>query len=176
MAIKLSPNSTTLSLDPSLRWFGWSVFSRGKLIAYGCISSKHRSGVSRKNDTEDLTHIADELLKVIIEYKIKQVYSEDFGGSQSAQAAKTLGYVKGLVIGICKAKKIPAQYINPDKVKEALTNNKSAEKIELANICYTKFPTLKSEIEKMAKDRIFAITDSIAVYLSKSQEIKNSVK
>lgn len=84
-----------LGLDLSTKSSGWSIFSNGKLIKYGCITASSANLFNR------IDKMVAELEPIIVENKINHVYienviPEDVRGNQAVFDA--LKYLQGFVL------------------------------------------------------------------------------
>lgn len=154
-----------LTLDPSLRAFGWAIVSANKIIACGCIKTAKSSKRVTDSDTDRLEFISKELADQILKYNPTKIVFEHAAGSKSSRANQALAFVKGLVIGLAVAYNIPFQTVTAKEVKKGLTSNRNAEKDELQKIVIEKYPDFNEKTLKFSKEKKFAVSDAIAVYL-----------
>lgn len=125
-----------------------------------CIATK--AGVP---DVECLKSIASRLLTVTEIWTIDRVVCESFIGSKSATAAKSLGYVQGLVVGMCIALGLPCTYHSAVSVKNKLTGSKNADKDEVLASVLKLFPELETFMKGKNKEIQWAMSDSCALFV-----------
>ena len=171
-----------LGMDPSMCSSGWAIFETNSnqttLLACGCIRTdppkriKDKNGKTKKDpsisiteySTDRLEIIADNLIAIIDLWGVNQVVFENPAGSKSSVAAAALASVKGIVIGTCKGKGIPARPIRALEVKKLLTGDRNAEKDIIEKEVVKTFPNFLDMIPKNKRDRE-AASDAIAVFM-----------
>lgn len=165
-----------LSLDPSLRAFGWSVIDSNKVVDCGCIITKPQTGLVSESDSSRVTSIVSKLIEIIDTYKVTNICSESPAGSKSSSAIKSLSLVKGsvLAIGICK--NIPVQWITARNAKLKATGILNAEKQEVWSATSAKFPELNQLLIKSTKAYREAVSDSVSVYMASTHYKTNHEK
>ena len=142
-----------LSLDPSLRATGWSVFDHNQLIDYGCIVTKKGSGFA------DLEKIAVTLVSLISKYSITEILFEYPAGSKSSVAAAALAAVKGIVIGIAFSHSITPKDLKARQVKKYLGVNSAEKEDVFVEVTKRYLFSYKNKVHK------YAISDAIGIFI-----------
>lgn len=167
-----------LSLDPSFRAFGWAIIDEttNTVVECGKISvDKNTTKVVYKskiltnymNDQVMIRKITNTLNDLIIQYKVKLIYTEIPIGSRSARASECLAMVKSLVVGVASLNNCFINPLAPGTIKYSLTKNNQATKEEVYQEVIKKIPNLTSFfIIKTSKDTKYAISDAVAAYAS----------
>jgi Holliday junction resolvasome RuvABC endonuclease subunit len=124
-----------LCLDPSLSAFGWVVIKETWVEDRGCIKTvpaKKKSRIRKGDDRcRRITEINTELLRVIRQYKISYIISEQPHGSQSAVAATALGILIGLIQTLADTLDIGLEWYNEADSKKCALGKVSATKEEM---------------------------------------------
>jgi Holliday junction resolvasome RuvABC endonuclease subunit len=160
----------TLSCDPSLTAFGWSIFSEhGVLMALDCIQTKPNHKLAKTEDLIARTHyIVQELVQLIEDYKIENVEFEIPMGSKSSTAARALALVEGALISMCVSLKLYYTTISAGNVKKALTEKRDASKDEILAVS-SQVPGFLELTKGFNKIRREAVADAVGVHLSIKQ-------
>lgn len=111
-----------------------------------------------------MNKIAQRLMEIFSMWEIDRVVCESFIGSKSARAAKSLGYVQGVVVGMCTALGKPCSYATAMSIKKKLTGSKSAEKDEVQEAVLKMFPNLADFMKGKNKEIRWAMSDSCALF------------
>lgn len=153
-----------LAIDPSLREFGLSVISEGKVLHGYCIKTdpKNKKLRIRKGDdnVRRVSEINEVLLSTLIQYDINYIVSELPSGTQSASAATALGLAIGIVQTAAMSFDIGIDWYSEGDAKKCLLGKTSAEKIEVFNAIHSKYKFAWPK----AQYKRYAIADSLAVY------------
>lgn len=158
---------TILSLDPSLRAFGWAIIKDSEFVDGGCIETSQVSDSTQgDSDTAALDKLSQELKKIIDTYEIDLVIFEASGGSKSSRAIQSLAFVKGLVISACIFSNIKYKTISAKAVKKALIGKSDASKDEILEEVRKKFNLFDKKTSKLSKFKVYAIADASATYLA----------
>lgn len=168
---------TVLSFDPSFLAYGYAAIEDGKLKLCGRINLPKREvgELLSDYDTRCLKAIGDELQEHINVYKPDAIYLEHPVGSKSSRAAQTLGYVKGLTLGICIANSIQYTTIKAITVKMKLTGRRNASKADIISAVSDEFPNFVVLTKGWTQTDREAASDAAAVYLGiKKLEVKKS--
>jgi len=164
----------TLTLDVSFRNIGWAVLSDdviGNIVDTGVIKTSKLDKKYRKSNnlssTDEtcihISHIIEELTKIITKYDINFVVGElPHGGSQNANASKQMGIAVSLVVTYFELKNIPTKWCSPNNVKMQVCGKRDASKEEIMNNITSLFPEYKFP---KAKCNFEHIADAIGAYL-----------
>jgi len=162
-----------LTLDPSLRAFGWAIVSNGKYVAGGCVKTKKKKGLIVDSDYISLRELIEALMDLNKKYKITEVYYEVPGGSKGFRCAQTLAAVRGAVLSFCLNNALPHNEVRVIDLRKELVGNKDASKDEILACVLKKIPTFS--VKGLKDDEKYAISDALAVYLG-GKEIKKNVR
>jgi len=153
-----------LALDIAFASMGWAVLEKGVVVKCGTIKTQ-KSKVKTTRVSDDRAwrcgQIAQELNRVIDEYRVEGVVGELPSGSQNAAACSMLGMAMGVVVGVVESAGLPAEWISPTDSKKAAVGTRTASKEEMMAWCksehpYYDLPKTKCLFEHMA--------DAIAAY------------
>lgn len=161
-----------LTNDPSMTAWGWAVLTpQGKVVDCGAIKttpSNKKLGIRKGDDrARRITEINSELLKIIEEYNIKLIISEQPHGSQSAVAAVMIGITAGIVQTIGDCLDIAVEWYSEGDAKKAISGKRSVDKDEMVVIVKRKFYNVRWRNTKWIDQ---AIADSLAVFYVANQQ------
>ena len=120
-----------MGIDPGSRKCGYGVLQveKYKIIAAG-------SGIISIKTTipsdDKLLYLADELKKIIDEYKPDYAAVENIFYSKNIQTAFTLGHFRGVIIYCLKSSGIPVFSFSPKEIKQSVTGRGDATKEQVA--------------------------------------------
>lgn len=156
-------NRCWLGLDTSISAFGFAVmvvniYGRPILVRGGVWLTKIDHAEGKLNDrARRVADLGDMLLKLIEEEKPTAAYVEDLalGMKTSRGTAQTMGRVRGLVEGICRARRIELAAVRPDILKRACTGRRDASKERVREVV--------SRLYGIAPGADLNATDAVAV-------------
>lgn len=168
--LKKSSNTTqtfhVLSFDPSLTAWGWVVMDGEdhRVLACGCIKTEpqHKKLRTRVGDdrVRRINELNRQLLKIICDWDVQYLLSEQPHGSQSAVSAIMVGITLGIGQTLSDSLNLGIEWYSEGDAKKALSNKKSLSKQQTIE-----------EIGKLydvpwtgTKYRDEAVADAIAVY------------
>lgn len=155
-----------LSLDPSLRAFGWAIIEKKSIIACGCIITENdKSKLETDSDTSNLEYIASELKTVIKTYKPKEIVFENPIGSRSSRGNQALSFVKGLVVSAAIFSGIKLVSISAKATKKKITGDQHATKDLIKSDVIKNFPEFEILTKGWSKVRTYAASDAVAVFI-----------
>lgn len=160
--------ATVLSLDPSLRAYGWAIIQDDKVLECGCIITDSIKGeIQTNSDTLRLVVIAQELHRIIEKYKaeLELIVFENPVGSKSSRANQSLSYVKGITVAAATFSCIPFKTIRAKTVKKELTGESDADKQTIYEEVLIKYPEVEQLTKGWSKAKKFAATDAVAVFM-----------
>ena len=107
-SVKMNAEKTLLSLDPSTSSCGWSIFKNGTLYKSGQIQPRASLSVQKR-----ICFVGDRLDKLIDDYGVTDVISEDIYYGGLVDVYESLAMLKGVIYYICNSKKIKIEYVLP---------------------------------------------------------------
>jgi Holliday junction resolvasome RuvABC endonuclease subunit len=150
----------TLSLDPSIRAYGWAVLDGNKIIDLGCSPSK-----LGENDITVIARHVEILNALVKKYPIEHICFECSVGSQSNKAAQALAHSKALTVAIAQIHQIPFSYFYAKEIKTLLTGNSDASKEDICKEIRKKFKSFDKKTKDWPIFKVYAASDAIAVYV-----------
>ena len=127
--VKISAEKTLLSLDPSTSSCGFAIFKDGSLFKSGEIKPRTNLSVAKR-----ICFVVDRLDKLIDEYGVTEVISEDIYYGGLVDVYEALSMLKGVIYYICNSKKVRIDYVLPSVWKShmKIARRDSAEGKRLA--------------------------------------------
>lgn len=158
-----------LCLDPSFRHFGYSVFDYRPqnlitIRSFGVIEVPKvasKVGGLTAREVADMEVISEHLCSLCELWKPDLVLAELPAGTQSARAARLLGAVTGLVVGLCHAKVVPVIWHGARTVKKWVIGDSCATKDQIMGWARWRFKGVDFPQEK---GKFEHIADSIALF------------
>lgn len=155
-----------LACDPSIREFGYAVIIDDEIMDYGCIKTKSGEFDSKIRDRiRRLMKIAFVLDKMIHDWDIDTVVTEQVGGSQSASGVWSLAGSTAVVSTICSIYQLENYWYNKWDVNEAIFGRKkNVSKEDMVTIIRDRCPQIDlTEDFKYVRE---AVSDSLSIYLT----------
>ena len=106
--VKISAEKTLMSLDPSTCSCGWAIFKDGTLYKSGQIQPRTNLSLAKR-----ICFVVDRLDKLIDEYGVTEVISEDIYYGGLVDVYEALSMLKGTIYYICNFKKVRIDYVLP---------------------------------------------------------------
>jgi Holliday junction resolvasome RuvABC endonuclease subunit len=158
--------------DPSLTAFGIAVIENGDLSSYDCVVTKTETHRSKgAEEIIRLRRIAKALRESIGDERPCMVLFEDPSGSKSAVATRSLGLVKGLVIGVCTALGVDFIGIPVGVVKRTMLGRLVNDKQAMWEAVSVGFAGSGLDpVGQLPDYKRFAISDSLAVYMTAAKK------
>lgn len=154
-----------LSLDPSLRAYGWAIIEED-ILACGCIETESfKDELTSLSDNKRIDILANELKRIIETWKPELIIFENPVGSKSSRANQALAYAKAITIGAAIFSGIAYEPIRAKSVKKALTGNSDADKETILELVTKMYPSFATLTTKWSKARKLAASDAAAVYI-----------
>lgn len=162
---KRSSKFRVLSCDPSLTAFGFVIIEDKKVLHTGCIKTTPSDKKLRIRKGDDRTRRVSEINQILIEaietYQVSYITAELPHGSQSYDAAVTIGLMAALIQTLGDALDIPVEWFSEADAKKCLFGTygnitKSEVVYEIDSKYKVPWPNAKYKKE--------AIADAIAVY------------
>ena len=127
--VKISAEKTLLSLDPSTSSCGYAIFKDGNLYKSGQIQPRTNLSVEKR-----ICFVVDRLDKLIDEYGVTEVISENIYYGGLVDVYEALSMLKGVIYYICNSKKVKVEYVLPSVWKShmKIARRDSAEGKRLA--------------------------------------------
>ncbi len=122
-----------LGLDPSIRHFGWAVVEDGRVIAHGQINTPDMLAAL------ELSHIYDEMLRLIDTYRPEVVGCEDTYIGNNRTTAMRLSEVRGVAMLACVLNSLPCWLFKPATLKAALAGNGRSNKRDMVRAAQERF-------------------------------------
>lgn len=156
-------NRIWLGLDTSISAFGFAVmgfnvYAAPFLIRGGVWLTKVDHDAGKLDDrARRVADLGDRLLELIDAEKPCEAYVEDLalGMKTGRGTAQTLGRMRGLVEGICRARGIELAAVRPDVLKRACTGRRDASKEQVREVM--------SRLYKILPGADLNATDAVAV-------------
>ena len=128
--VKMNAEKTLLSLDPSTSSCGFAIFKDGNLFKSGEIKPRTNLSVAKR-----ICFVVDRLDKLIDEYGVTEVISEDIYYGGLVDVYEALSMLKGTIYYICNSKKIKVDYVLPSvwksHMKIARRNSEEGKKLSI---------------------------------------------
>ena len=105
---KIGAEKTLMSLDPSTSSCGFAIFKDGNLFKSGQIQPRKNLSVAKR-----ICFVADRLDRLIDEYGVAQIISEDIYYGGLVDVYEALAMLKGTIYYICNFKKVKIDYVLP---------------------------------------------------------------
>jgi len=123
-----------LTHDPSTTAWGWAVMYGDAIVACGCIKTEPKAKALRIRKGDDrcrrANEISEELKRIIEQYGVSYMISEQPHGSQNAQAAVMMGMCLGILQNISVFGNIGLEWYSEGDSKMSLLRKRSAAKGE----------------------------------------------
>lgn len=150
-----------------------------KVIEVVCVETA--SATKKKNvrkatdDAERCKHLFTELRALADKHHVAAIIAELPSGSQSARAARCLGYAEAVVVCVVEATKLPSIWTTPDEGKLVYTASRSASKDEMIAKAAALWSRrgLVFECKKngsIVKDKAEHIADALAAFESAKED------
>lgn len=171
-SVSVEDNTTYLLVDPSLRFYGWSVIHKNKVLDCGCIAVKKTKLPAYSDEIGPADAIATTLIDVIAKYKPTIMLREEFIGSKSSKALRACILVKGVTLALAKVYNMEQIPIQPLWSKQAATGDKLADKHQMVARVLTEWPELKAKFDTLNLSHQEGIADSLALWFYFTNNLK----
>lgn len=126
-----------LLIDIGFLNMGWAVVKDRCLYDHGTIErpkpSKRKTAVRVADaDMEYCGKLHSTLCDIVLKYQVRGVVAElPGGGAQSKRACECMAMSKAVVACLVDSGRLPAEWVTPSEVKQAVTGKKTATKEEV---------------------------------------------
>lgn len=155
--IKVAKEKVILGIDPGTNVMGYGlILIEGKqytVMQYGVIHLK-----KYENHELKLKKIFERVTGIITEFNPDMVALEAPFYGQNVQSMLKLGRAQGVAIAAALARDIPITEYSPKKIKQSVTGNGNASKIQVAEM-------LKTLLKLTETPKLLDATDALAVAL-----------
>lgn len=120
-----------LGLDPGIARLGYGVIDadrggKAAMVAYGCIETSKDTPKEQR-----FLQIANELGRILAQYKPVAVGVERLYFSKNVKTALTVGEARGVIVLTIAQSGVPMLEVDPGEVKQALTGYGKADKVQM---------------------------------------------